>query len=204
MPPYGEVLACVELDVGVEGRAAGVLDDVHAETSRNDTIVISKRRGTTPSVPHDPGEVGMAVDEASPVVSVVAPRWIGPFYLGAAVLLIPWIVYLGVVLPDRTTSEHWDVAWVGFDVMEFVALALTGWFAYRRSTWVEVAATAAAALLVIDAWFDITTANGGWNLVQAIVLGAGLELPLAAVSVWIARRVEQLRRLQGRSGGRSG
>lgn len=128
------------------------------------------------------------------MVAEVAPRWIGPFYLTAAVLLIPWIVYLGVVLPDRTTSAHWDVAWVGFDVMEFVAIALTGWFAYRRSTWVELAATAAAAMLVVDAWFDITTANGGWNLVQAIVLGVGIELPLAGLSVWIARRVEQRRR----------
>jgi hypothetical protein len=119
-----------------------------------------------------------------------APRWAGPLYLILAVLLIPWIVYLGVVLPDRTTSAHWDVAWVGFDAMEFVALALTGWFAYRRSTWVEVAATASFVLLVVDAWFDITTATGGWNLVQALILGGALELPLAALSLWVARHAE--------------
>ena len=136
----------------------------------------------------------MATDQESAAVVAAAPRWTGPFYLVAAVLLIPWIVYLGIVLPDRTTSAHWDVAWVGFDVMEFMVLALTAWFAHRRSTWVEVAATAAATLLVVDAWFDITTANGGWNLVQAVLLGAGLELPLAIVSLGIARQVERLRR----------
>lgn len=125
---------------------------------------------------------------------VVTPSWTAPVYLVLAVLLIPWIVYLGLALPERATSSHWDVAWVGFDAMEFVALASTGWLAYRRSTWVEMAATAAAVMLVVDAWFDVTTANGGWNLVQAVGLGVGIELPLAAVSLGIARHVELVRR----------
>jgi hypothetical protein len=127
-----------------------------------------------------------------PAVVAPAPSWSAPLYLVLAVLLIPWIVYLGFVLPDRTTSAHWDVAWVGFDAMEFFALAATAWCAYRRSTWVEVAATAAAVLLVVDAWFDITTARGGWDLVQAILLGVVIELPLAAVSLWIARHAERV------------
>jgi hypothetical protein len=122
-----------------------------------------------------------------------APSWVGPVYLTLAVLLVPWTVYLGLVLPDRTTSAHWDVAWVGFDVVVFAALALTGWFAYRRSTWIEVSASAAGALLFMDAWFDITTARGGWDLAQALVLGLGVELPLAGLSLWIARRAEQVR-----------
>jgi hypothetical protein len=188
VPPYAEVVACV--DVELDGRADGALDDVQPARRRSVTIDVMMRRHTSTSLPD--AAAGNAAVAA--VVADAAPRWIGPFYLAAAVLLIPWIVYLGIVLPDRTTSAHWDVAWVGFDVMEFVALALTGWFAYRRSPWVEVAATAAAAFLVVDAWFDITTANGGWNLVQATVLGVGIELPLAGLSVWIARRVEQRRR----------
>jgi hypothetical protein len=121
-----------------------------------------------------------------------APGWTGPLFAILAVLLIPWIVYLGLALPERATSAHWDVAWVGFDAMEFFALAATAWCAYRRSTWVVPAATAAAVLLVVDAWFDVTTANGGWNLVQAIVLGIVIELPLAALSLWIARHAEQV------------
>lgn len=123
------------------------------------------------------------------------PRWAGPVYLALAVLLIPWIVYLGVALPERATSAHWDVAWVGFDVMEFAAMALTGWFALRRSQWLQAAATSAAVLLVVDAWFDITTASRRWDLVQAIVLGVGIELPLALVSLWL---VVHLRRHQER------
>jgi len=124
----------------------------------------------------------------------LAPSWAAPLYLVLAVLLIPWIVYLGLALPERATSSHWDVAWVGFDAMEFAALALTGWFAYLRSTWIEVAATAAAVLLLVDAWFDVTTANGGWDLTQALILGVGIELPLAALSLWLARHAELVRR----------
>ena len=103
--------------------------------------------------------------------ATLAPSWAAPLYLVLAVLLIPWIVYLGLALPERATSSHWDIAWVGFDAMEFAALALTGWFAYIRSTWIEVAATAAAVMLLVDAWFDVTTANGGWDMAQAVILG---------------------------------
>ena len=121
------------------------------------------------------------------------PSWTARLFLVAAVALIPWIVYLGLALPERATSSHWDAAWVGFDVMEFVALGLTGWLAHRRSTWVAMAATAAAVMLIVDAWFDVTTANAGWDLVQAIAL-AVIELPLAAASLWIARHAELVRR----------
>ena len=138
----------------------------------------------------------MTGTSATDDILVPAPSWVGPVYLVLAVLLVPWTVYLGLALPDRTTSAHWDVAWVGFDVIEFAALALTGWLAYRRSTWVEVTATAAAALLFVDAWFDITTASGGWNLAQALISGLAIELPLAAVSLWIARRAETVRRAE--------
>lgn len=133
----------------------------------------------------------------------LAPSWAAPLYLVLAVLLIPWIVYLGLELPERATSSHWDVAWVGFDAMEFAALALTGWFAYLRSTWIEVAATAAAVMLVVDAWFDVVTANGGWNLTQALILGVGIELPLAVISLWLARHAELVRRHPRRQHGGS-
>ena len=126
------------------------------------------------------------------------PTWSAPLFLVLAVLLIPWIVYLGLALPERATSTHWDVAWVGFDAMEFVALASTGWLAHRRSTWVEMSATAAAVMLVVDAWFDVVTAHSGWDLTQAIVLGVGIELPLAAASLYIARHAELVRRRPAR------
>ena len=174
MPPYADVDAFVD---GDEAAVFGEDEDEHPTT--NAVAATATRMRRMPS--RVPG--GDAMTRVGP-----APRWVAPVYLVLAVLLIPWIVYLGAILPDRTTSAHWDVAWVGFDVMEFLAIAMTGWFAYRRSKWVEVAATAAAVLLVVDAWFDITTAHKRWDVVQALVLGIFAELPLAVLSVWVATR----------------
>jgi hypothetical protein len=125
----------------------------------------------------------------APVVAP-APHWAGPVYLGLAVILIPWAIYLGFALPDHTTAGHWDVAWAGFDGMEILALGLTAWFAYRRSTWVDLTAVATATLLIVDAWFDCTTARGSWPLTEAILLAVFGELPLAVLSLWIARHAQ--------------
>jgi hypothetical protein len=129
---------------------------------------------------------------AIPDMPAPVPRWVAPVYLGLAVLLVPWIVYLGAVLPDHTTSEHWDVAWVGFDVGILSSMALTAWSAYRRAPWIEASATATMTLLIVDAWFDCTTAHGTRQVVQAFVLAFAVELPLAAVSFWIARHAVEV------------
>jgi hypothetical protein len=119
-----------------------------------------------------------------------APRWVAPVYLTLSVLLVPWIVYLGFAPPTQLGVGDWRVAWIGFDVMEAVALAVTAWLAYRRSTWVDMAATATAVLLIVDAWFDIMTADSGWPLAQSVGAAVVLELPLAALSLWVARNAQ--------------
>jgi hypothetical protein len=119
-----------------------------------------------------------------------APRWVAPLYLGLTVLLVPWIVYLGFAPPAQLGIGDWRAAWIGFDAMEAVALALTARLAYRRSTWVDIAATATAVLLIVDAWFDVMTSNPGWPLTQAVLAALLLELPLAVLSLWIARNAQ--------------
>jgi hypothetical protein len=37
--------------------------------------------------------------------------------IAAPVALLPWVVYLGVMLPDHYVARHWAAAWVGFDVL---------------------------------------------------------------------------------------
>jgi hypothetical protein len=119
-----------------------------------------------------------------------APRWVAPLYLSLSVLLVPWIVYLAFARPAEFGDGHYRVAWVGLDAMEAIALALTARLAYRRSTWVDIAATATATLLIVDAWFDLMTATPGWQLTQSILAAALLELPLALLSLWIARNAQ--------------
>ena len=137
-----------------------------------------------------------------------AVRWTGPLFALFALVMVPWTVYVGESLPRRQLSSHYDVSWAGFDVMLLAALAATAWFALRRSRYLSMAATATAVLLVVDAWFDLMTTPSG-QIVQSIVLAAVVELPLAAVCIWLSlhtqelteRRIVLLMRRRGRAPG---
>jgi len=118
-------------------------------------------------------------------------RWVGPAFLFFSVVLIPWIVYLGLSLPSRQVSSHYDVAWVGFDAFELMALSATGFFALRRSRYLAVTAASAATLLVVDAWFDVLTSPGR-QVIQSIVLAVAIELPLAGICAWLSYKTEHL------------
>jgi hypothetical protein len=117
-------------------------------------------------------------------------RWVGPAFVLFSVVMVPWTVYLGYSLPSRQRSPHYDIAWVGFDVMLLVVLASTGWFALRRSRYLAAAAAAAATMLTVDAWFDIMTSPRR-QLPEAIILAVLIEL-LAAVCAWLSYHTQQL------------
>lgn len=88
-------------------------------------------------------------------------------------------------------SSNYDVAWTGFDVMLLVALASTAYFALRRSRYLAVTAASTATLLIVDAWFDCLTTPAA-QLWQSILLAGFIELPLAAVCIWLSYHTEQL------------
>ena len=135
--------------------------------------------------PADEPENAVLVDNARVV------RWAGPAFALFSLILLPWIAYLAYSLPSRQVSADYDVAWAGFDVMLLAALAGTGYFALRRSRYLATAAAAAATLLVVDAWFDVMTTPPGQRL-EPVALAAGVELPLAAVCVWLSLHTQQL------------
>ena len=118
--------------------------------------------------------------------------WAGPAFILFSVVLIPWTIYLGFELPDRQESSHYNIAWVGFDVILLAVLALTGFFALRRSHLLAVGATAAATLLVVDAWFDVMTSPPGSQFLESLASAVFIELPLAAVCGWLAYHTEHL------------
>jgi hypothetical protein len=108
---------------------------------------------------------------------------------GSSVGLIPWIVLLAITLPPRYVAGHWTLTWVGFDIILLSLLALTAWLAWRRRQALIVTAFLTAALLVCDAWFDITTASGRADTILAIASAVLLELPLAALLFAVARHL---------------
>jgi hypothetical protein len=54
---------------------------------------------------------------------------------------------------------------------------------------VLVPATVVATLLVVDAWFDITTSTTANAATAALILALAVELPAAAFSLYVAHRV---------------
>jgi hypothetical protein len=142
-------------------------------------------------MPPAPAAPQHAQHERSPI-----PRWVTPLYLALATALVPWIVYLNHTLPQRQLSPHYRLAWVGFDVILLGQLARTGYLALRPTTRPYVAhhATACGYLLIVDAWFDITTATTTSDRLVSIALAALVELPLAALCRRLAIHIEHQRR----------
>ncbi len=121
-----------------------------------------------------------------------APRWTVPLVGLAALVLVPWVVLLVISLPSTHTSAHWDIAWGGLDVMLAVVLLAVAISAWRRSSWLEGAATAATTLLFVDAWFDVLTSSTKAGFAIAITEAVVVELPLAFLCLLLARDAERL------------
>ena len=114
-------------------------------------------------------------------------RLAGIGFLAIAVALLLWIGVLAITLPSTTHVQNWAEAWIGFDLLESTGLAVTGWLVLRRDPRVAIAASATAAFLIADAWFDIVTAsdqNERWLAVGFAVFG---EIPLAIICFALAR-----------------
>ncbi|WP_199737047.1 MULTISPECIES: hypothetical protein [Micromonospora] len=137
--------------------------------------------------------MGVTADEVHRATEVrPAPRWVAPTFVVLALLTLPWIGYLALTLPRHAVAVHYRAAWVGFDLGLVALLALTAWRAYRGDRRVVVAATATATLLAVDAWFDVVTTPAGPDLVVSVLSAALVELPLAAVCLWIARHGDRM------------
>jgi hypothetical protein len=119
-------------------------------------------------------------------VSPVTSRWAGPVLLGLGLVMIPWVVYLHTELPATAHAAHWAWTWTGLDVLEGFGLIATGQLLRRRDARASLTAAVTSALLVIDAWFDTMTAASGQDLLTAVAMALGAELPLAAVCASLA------------------
>ena len=129
----------------------------------------------------------------APTVVPRLRRWLAPLFFLAGLALVPWTVYLAVTLPGRhLQTGYYDLAWAGFDIALAVLLAATGYGLMRKKLWVQSTATAAATMLVCDAWFDTLSASDSSERLVAILLALAVELPTAALCLLIARHVEEV------------
>ncbi len=145
----------------------------------------------TDATPEEVEEVVSFLTAVPLGVRRLAPGWVAPLFCAAALGVLPWVVYLGFALPERSTDQHYNLAWVGFDLFLIFAMARTALFAWKGKRQVQLPAVATATLLLVDAWFDLVTSTG-WALTQAILMAVAVELPLAALAIYIARHVDRV------------
>ncbi|GAB3435294.1 hypothetical protein GCM10027517_04270 [Phycicoccus ginsengisoli] len=154
----------------------------------------------------------MSEDAATGPAEATPVRRVGWVFGVLALLTIPWTVWLAVQLPSSRPAAHYDLAWGGFDAALVVVLLATGWAAVHLTPWLPALAAVNGTMLVVDAWFDVVTAPTTTERWLALGMAVVVELPLAAVCLWLAvtgqhllrrrllRRVWRLQRRAMRTG----
>ena len=108
------------------------------------------------------------------------PRWITWFALCVAAGFLGWIIYLSTAIQARVTTHHYDVAWLGFDGLEWAMVAVAAVSAWRHHRSTTIFTAICAVMFAVDAWFDVWTSPRG-SIVGAALLAVCLELPLVGI-----------------------
>lgn len=119
------------------------------------------------------------------------PKWLIAGFVFGAICMVPWTIYLAASLPRRDLARNYDLTWSGFDVLLIFLLARVAHLAFQRRRQVEVPAAVLAAMLVMDAWFDVTSAAPGRQFNEAMVSAVFVEIPTALVAASLVWRVER-------------
>jgi hypothetical protein len=131
-----------------------------------------------------------SIDYPHPLLDLSRGRKLGAlFSTVACIVLVAWIIVLVLTLGKHYTSTHWRGAWVGFDIMELIGFAVTGWAFWRGRQIVIAALLVTGTLLCCDAWFDVILDLGTramWTSISSAVI---VELPLAFLLLNAARRL---------------
>jgi hypothetical protein len=121
----------------------------------------------------------------------IVPRWVVGFFLGGAVVLIPWIVLMFTVPQVVDVPRHWQLVWGGFDCFLVLGFAVTAFRLMTRSPRGAVTAAMTGTMLLIDAWFDVLTTHRGGQIVS-VLMAAFAEIPCALICFYVSRRIVAL------------
>ena len=121
----------------------------------------------------------------------IIPRWVVAFFLGGAVVLIPWDVLMFSVPQVVNVPKHWVLVWGGFDCFLILGFAVTAFRLITRSPRGAVTAAMTGTMLLIDAWFDVLTTHRGGQLVS-ILMAVFAEIPCAVICFYVSRRIVKL------------
>jgi hypothetical protein len=107
----------------------------------------------------------------------------------ACICLAAWIGLLAATLPRYYRTGDWRGAWVGLDLAELAAFAMTGWALWRRRQILIICLVVLATLLCCDAWFDVVLDVRTSGFLLSLLSAILVELPIAALAIMGARRL---------------
>lgn len=133
----------------------------------------------------------VAADRHPPVKPGTSWKWdlLLVLIIGGCIVLAAWIGYLAVSLPAFYRAGSWRGAWVGFDIAELAAFAVTGWAAWRRRQILIMCLIVLATLLLCDAWFDVVLNAKTAGFLSSLLSALLVEVPIALIAVVVARRL---------------
>lgn len=105
-------------------------------------------------------------------------------YAACGILLIPWIAVLIHELHGQAGRRSFNSSWVGLDVLEAACLLSVARLIARRHRATSPVAAATAAILAMDAWFDMNSAAPQILYAESMVMACVAELPLTALLAW--------------------
>jgi hypothetical protein len=111
------------------------------------------------------------------------------FFIIACLALAAWIIVLVLTLHRSFHTHYWRGAWVGFDIIELMAFAATGWAFWRGRQVVIAFLLITGTLLCCDAWFDVILDSGTRAIWGSVASAVFIELPLAFLMFNAARRL---------------
>ncbi len=111
--------------------------------------------------------------------------------VGGAIVLIPWMVYLAITLPENYVAHNWPATWIGFDCVLITSMAATAVLGWLRRELVILPGFTTGVLLICDAWFDIMTAEPH-QVWLSVLTAALINVPLAAIMITGAVRIVRL------------
>lgn len=99
-------------------------------------------------------------------------------------------MYLSTDIKSIVTTQHYDVAWLGFDVLEWSMVAFAAIAAWRHHRSTTIFTSICAVMFAVDGWFDVWTSPRG-GVVGSILLAVCLELPLVAIFTFATIHAER-------------
>ena len=121
------------------------------------------------------------------------------FSIIACLALAAWIIVLALTLHRSFHTHYWRGAWVGFDILEFLGFAATGWALWRGRQIAIAFLLITATLLCCDAWFDVILDSGTHDIWGSVASAVFIELPLAFLMFNAARRLIRISALAAMS-----